>query len=498
MRVNKLKQNKLQKLISESVRRTLAEATDFTLYGQHFHFEGPNSDKQAKAMMKKLIRQHKIENGEKVPEEPKKRKKKKTETMTDSQASPKGLAQNVKKMVTDVALKSIKGFIDHSKRQFGANATETLLNIFKKEAGGRNLFMIYNGIYNDITVTISEIENWGKKDEYAVYERARKLGKLLENMVDVLEEMGEVYTNLVQKRTISRTFGNEANVIMGNGHSLGVRSLVFAKGNIALGKLTGTLLSIANKLAMIADNGRDPLDYDVDNLRESKFRRIIAESVRKTLNEINYMDMPLGDFNERNKWFKQQADTDFPEHGIKDSPNWQDTYNSLVQKKKETDKKQKKLDKQNAKMQAFQQKMNKMRDKYNLYSKALSWAVNGTDDGFDGYNEMLDFFPIVIKMGLGKQKKVRAKIDSLTNNGFSGIMKFNGQQYYVTLNNCDIWMDDNCKVQVKLDNIKAENDNGDVINTHNFDVIATMEAMKTAFTKKVRENVKYMMQSNNL
>ena len=84
-------------------------------------------------------------------------------------------------------------------------------------------------------------------------------------------------------------------------------------------------------------------------IKESELRRMISESVRRMVNEINYLDMPLGDFNERNKWFKAQADADFPEHGIKDSPNWQDTYDSLVKKKKEMDKKQKITDKQNAK-----------------------------------------------------------------------------------------------------------------------------------------------------
>jgi hypothetical protein len=229
-------------------------------------------------------------------------------------------------------------------------------------------------------------------------------------------------------------------------------------------------------------------------LKESELRRMISESVRRMVNEINYLDMPLGDFNERNKWFKAQADADFPEHGIKDSPNWQDTYDSLVKKKKEMDKKQKITDKQNAKKQAIQQKMDKMREKYNLYSKALDWAVNGTDEGFEDYDEMLNFFPIVIKLGLGKEKKVKAKIDSVINNGYSGVMKFNGKKYYITLNNCNIWMDDNCKVQVKLDNIKVKNDG---INMHNFDIISTIEAMKAAFNRKVKQNVKYMMETNS-
>lgn len=234
----------------------------------------------------------------------------------------------------------------------------------------------------------------------------------------------------------------------------------------------------------------------VVRLTEMELRHMISESVKRALNEIDYSTMPLGDYNERNAWWKTQADADFPEHGVKDSRNWQETYNMLAQKKKEQDKIQKKKDKENAKLQKMQQKFDKLRDKINLYEKALSWAIEGNEQELSGYDEMLNYFPIVVKIGPNEQKKVRAKIDSLTNNGYAGMMKFNGQQYYVTLNNCDIWINDDCKVDVRLDNIKAESDSGEKLDIYSFDVIATMQAMKVAFTKKVKENVRYMTSAN--
>lgn len=259
----RLTESDLRRMVSESVRRLLGEDVEFTMHGNHYVFKGPDAEKKAKATMKKLRMLRKIENGEKI-EEPKKRKKVAKEAMGEDQASPKALAANVKKLVSDTSLISVKGFIDHSERQFGPRATTTLMNMFKKESGeGMNPFVTYSSIYRDIMTTISEIEKWGKKNEYAVYERARKLGFLLEDLVEALEKLAETYDRLIQKRTLFNAFGNDANVIIGNGHSLGLKSLVFAKGGLAMSKLTGTMLGIANQLKSISDNGRDPFDYEI-------------------------------------------------------------------------------------------------------------------------------------------------------------------------------------------------------------------------------------------
>lgn len=271
-RVIKLKESDLRAIINNSVKSVLKEAFDFDFQGQHYHFKD-GDEKKGQALYKKLVAQFKreqaIARGEQPPEEPtKKPGKKKKEGMGDEQASPKALAANVKKLVSDQALISVKGFISNGERQFGPNAIKTLVNIFKKEANDRDLFVIYNSIYRNIETTIDEIENWGRKDEYAVYERASKLAYLLRDMDEVLEEMARVYRALVDNKVIERTFGNSANVIMGNGHSLGLRSLIFAKGTMPLTKVTGNLLYNASKLEEIAKNGRDPFDYDPNNLRK--------------------------------------------------------------------------------------------------------------------------------------------------------------------------------------------------------------------------------------
>jgi len=73
-------------------------------------------------------------------------------------------------------------------------------------------------------------------------------------------------------------------------------------------------------------------------LTESELKQVIKEAAMQIINEIDYSQIPMGDFYERNKWFKQQTDTDFPNHGVKDSDNWQNTYSDLASKKAEQDK----------------------------------------------------------------------------------------------------------------------------------------------------------------
>ena len=270
-----LVENKLNRIIKESIKDVLNEATIKYYKGRVFKYTGEDN-REFKRLFKKFMAQvdaaDAAERGETPPQEEKPKRTRKPKSADDAigedQASPKALALNVKKLVSDQALISVKGFISNGERQFGPNAIKTLVNIFKKEAGGKDLFVLFNRIYTAITETIEEIENWGMKNEYAVYERASKLANLLRDMDEILDEMSKVYNSLVNKKIIERIFGNNANVIMGNGHSLGLRSLIFAKSSVALAKVTGNLLYNASKLDEISKNGRNPFDYDPNNLRK--------------------------------------------------------------------------------------------------------------------------------------------------------------------------------------------------------------------------------------
>lgn len=275
----RLTESDLHKIIKESVVKILNEDVNedgtMTHKGQIFQYKGDFDAKQRKAWLawrKQIDDAEARARGEEVPEPEKPKRTRKPKSADDAigedQASPKALALNVKKLVSDQALISVKGFISNGERQFGPNAIKTLVNIFKKEAGGKDLFVVFNRIYTAITETIEEIENWGRKNEYAVYERASKLANLLRDMDEILDEMSKVYNSLVNKKVIERIFGNNANVIMGNGHSLGLRSLIFAKSSVALAKVTGNLLYNASKLDEISKNGRNPFDYDPNNLRK--------------------------------------------------------------------------------------------------------------------------------------------------------------------------------------------------------------------------------------
>lgn len=273
----RLTESDIHRIVKESVRKALREINEdgiMTYKGQIFKYKGDYDAKQKKAYLgwrKAIDDAEARERGEEVPEPVKPKRTRKSKTVDDAigedQASPKGLAANVKKLVSDTALASVKGFIRHGERQFGPNAIRTLINMFKKVAG-EDLFVKYNTIYNNISQTISEIESWGRRNEYAVYERASKLADLLRDLNDVLLELSNTYNTLVQNNKINSVFGKDANVIMGNGNSLGLKSLIFAKNAKAFSSVSNMLLTNADKLDEISKNGRNPFDYDPNDLRK--------------------------------------------------------------------------------------------------------------------------------------------------------------------------------------------------------------------------------------
>ena len=53
--------------------------------------------------------------------------------------------------------------------------------------------------------------------------------------------------------------------------------------------------------------------------------------MNRVLNEIDYSNIPLGDYTERNRWWRDQVDNDFPNHRLTNSSDWQSTYNKLAQ-----------------------------------------------------------------------------------------------------------------------------------------------------------------------
>lgn len=270
----RLTESDLKRIIKESVRIALNEMNEdgtFIHKGQVFKYKGDwdaATKKRYLAWKKAIDDAEARERGEEVPEpeKPKRKKRGPKEEVIDDQASPKALAANVKKLLYDKALASVKGFKDNGERQFGPKALAVLVNLFKKEAG-EDLFVKFNMIYTGITAAADEIETWGRRNEHAVYERARKISMWLKDMDEILEKMGATYRKLMASGKIANAFGNSANIIIGNGHSLGVSSLIFAKAGAQLGKVTGNLLFIANKLEEIANNGRDPMEYDPNNLR---------------------------------------------------------------------------------------------------------------------------------------------------------------------------------------------------------------------------------------
>jgi hypothetical protein len=90
----------------------------------------------------------------------------------------------------------------------------------------------------------------------------------LRDLNDALFELSEAYTKLVEGNKIVSVFGDNANIIMGSGNSLGLKSLIFARGASAFSKVSNMLLTNADKLDGISKNGRDAFDYDPNDLRK--------------------------------------------------------------------------------------------------------------------------------------------------------------------------------------------------------------------------------------
>ena len=170
-------------------------------------------------------------------------------------------------------------------------------------------------------------------------------------------------------------------------------------------------------------------------LSESTLKRMIAESVKRAINEINYNEMPLGDFAERNNWWKTQVDADFPSHNVKSSKDWQGTYDELSRDKASKEKEQAKQEKIKAREEAKKKRETEMlarkkerasqkREKREIFEKAVWYTLEGDesfltpnqsmaigdekwgDDEWNEWSDGLKYIPLYLRT----QNRVKAEI----------------------------------------------------------------------------------------
>ena len=294
--VIRLTESDLHRIVKESVRKALNEINeDGKMYykGQIFSYKGDYDAKQKKAYLRwrKAIDDAELrERGEEVqePEKPKRTIKSKTvdDAIGEDQASPKALALNVKNLLYDKALKTIFVFVWHGDISFKREQINRIHSLYKganfKDRGVDPLNK-FNTIYRNIEVRIKDIENWGKKNEHAVYNKVFEIAYLLEDMNDLLTTLCKItmklkqenkfaeFTKSVDPQTGQVVVNNRPPVLYGRGgnREYGLFGLAFASPQ-ALDNVQSEILKNINMLKDISKNGRNPMDYDPNDLRKKE------------------------------------------------------------------------------------------------------------------------------------------------------------------------------------------------------------------------------------
>lgn len=292
----RLTEGDLHSIIKESVRKIIKEAMTedgkMTYKNQIFQYKGDFDNTVRKRWMawrKAIDDAEARERGEEVPEPEKPKRTRRSKTEDDSigteQASPKALALNVKNLIYDKALKTIYVFVWHGDISFKKEQIKRIHALYTGENlknGREDPLNKFNLIYRDIERRIKDIENWGSKNEHAVYNKVYELAYLLEDLNDVLVTLCKITVNLKQKGKFEefknitdpqtgKVIGidNRPAVLYGRGgnREYGLLGLAFASPQ-ALDKIQGEILSTANMLKDISKNGRDAFDYDPNDLRK--------------------------------------------------------------------------------------------------------------------------------------------------------------------------------------------------------------------------------------
>lgn len=167
-------------------------------------------------------------------------------------------------------------------------------------------------------------------------------------------------------------------------------------------------------------------------LSESSLHKIISESVRGLLNEVDWSTYPSSvDFRDKDAWWKTQVDNDFPGHKVDQSNSWKETYSDLSLQKKKDDReaaRQAKIDARNQRKTEReaekQEKQAKRLKDRQLFLKTVDYVMTGEDNlmSFDqryasasedvpeGWYDGVERIPIVVR---GIDKPIWFRPDSI-------------------------------------------------------------------------------------
>ena len=280
IRIIRLTESDLHRIVKESVRAVLIEARDeiyITINGV------PMTKKQYLAYKKQKERETADKKGE-DPNKIKKPPKKPQETIGEGQASPKALAANVKKLIYSKELRTIFVFVWHGDVSFKKEQVNRIHGLYQGLNKGTDPLNKFNIIYRDIEQRVNDIETWGRKNEHAVYNKVFEIAYLLEDLNNILvtlckntitlKQQGK-FDDIIDIKTIDPEtkeiveFDERPPVLYGRGgnREYGLFGLVFASPN-RLDKVQTKIFDIIKTLRSISKNGRDALEYDPNDLRK--------------------------------------------------------------------------------------------------------------------------------------------------------------------------------------------------------------------------------------
>lgn len=266
-RLIRLTENDLHRIVFESVNRILEnklvnESEDspltVTIDGKPMTFK---NSKEYKKFMQKRKAQKEAEKGIQ-PEKKKVKREKTTDSELSTELSPKALAESINNLMYDKTINSIAVFTHHGERSFGRNSFDALKNLCMR-INNENSFNNFLIAYNDIRRYVSEIVSWGRNDEHAVYERCQRISNLIDDLCNAMVNISSFTSTL--KRNPQYTQALPSTRILtgsGNGREFGLYDLITAKGK-KLSIVINNLREKADMLSSIAQNGRNPLDYEV-------------------------------------------------------------------------------------------------------------------------------------------------------------------------------------------------------------------------------------------
>ena len=123
------------------------------------------------------------------------------------------------------------------------------------------------------------------------------------------------------------------------------------------------------------------------SLPQSTLNKAIKESVKMVLKEADFTQIPYNaDYVTRNNWWKQQLDSDFPNHGVKNSNDYESEYNRLNIEKSEQEKAKAKREREQARAEKQKAIQAQKQQKRELFEKAVGYTLHG-DESFMTINQ---------------------------------------------------------------------------------------------------------------